>query len=158
MFLFKQRILKEEIIKFLLGNACVLLPISFLTVMFIANNLILCLLITILYYLIFFLGCLQRLDWYEIYENKIIVKNIYKTKNIVYFRDVNAVYEITIYLARQSMAKQFLIFDDDRLNNNEPRGFWDFNKKKYNLKVYKTDKLLSLVKNLGFHISQYPKN
>ena len=157
---FKQNVLKEEKLKL----AIFLIPIFFLSLI----GILYCLgdsdtadieaLITFLlvFYLPMFLLMLLmlllgliNLEWFHIYEDSIEVRYIFGKKNIVYFDKVVFVQELKISLTSRGLSKKdFYIFNDGRKNNSH---FLDlnscYNKKKFNLRIYKTDELENYVNN-----------
>ena len=91
----------------------------------------------------------KYLEWYCIYDDHIEVRNIYGKKNSVFFNNVSSVEEIEINLTTRGMKKVFYIFNDGRKNNGN---IFDvnscYNNKKFNLKIYKTEKLENYIKNI----------
>lgn len=109
-----------------------------------------CIILSILLFpvcLFFLIGGIASLEWYHIYNDRIEVRYVFGRKNIVYFDKVLFVEETELALSR-AVYKTFYIFHDGRKNNNN---FLDItscaNKKKYNLKIYKTDRLEHFIKN-----------
>ena len=152
--IFKQNILKEEKIKFLISIIGVftiyiaIFVIGLITeenlelLLFFASMIFLPILIPMI--LIGF----KNMEWYCIYEDHIEVRNIYGKKNSVFFDNVYSVEEIEINLTARGMKKRFYIFDDGRKNNSN---IFDinscYNNKKFNLRIYKTNKLENYIIN-----------
>lgn len=157
--IFKQGILKEEKNRLLSSIIAVLIcPIAVLIIniiefeddlkLSIMFSLIFILPILILMIPAILLG-LNNLEWFHIYEDKIEARCIFGVKNVVYFKDVLFVQELKINLTARGTPKDFLIFNDGRKNNNS---FFDlnscYNKKKYNLRIYKTPEIENYVTNI----------
>ena len=152
--IFKQNVLKEEIIKFLIVNISVLtIFISIIAICLIReeNPELLLFTFSIIFIPILILMILiglKYLEWYCIYDDHIEVRNIYGKKNSVFFNNVSSVEEIEINLTTRGMEKVFYIFNDGRKNNGN---IFDvnscYNNKKYNLKIYKTNKLENYIIN-----------
>ncbi len=152
--IFKQNVLKEEIIKFLIGVIGVLIIyISMIVIGLITeeNPELLLFSLSIIFIPILILMILigfKYLEWYCIYDDHIEVRNIYGKKNSVFFNNVSSVEEIDINLTTRGMKKVFYIFNDGRKNNCN---IFDvnscYNNKKFNLKIYKTNKLENYIIN-----------
>ena len=122
--IFKQSVLKEEIIKFLIVVIGVIsiyiaiLVIGLITeedpklMVFGLSIIFIPILITMI--LIGF----KYLEWYCIYDDHIEVRNIYGKKNSVFFNNVSSVEKIEINLTARGMKKTFYIFNDGRKNNS----------------------------------------
>ena len=146
--IFKQNVLKEEIIKFLIGVIGVLtIYISIIVIGLITeeNPELLLFSLSIIFIPILILMILigfKYLEWYCIYDDHIEVRNIYGKKNSVFFNNVSSVEEIEINLTTRGMKKMFYIFNDGRKNNSNIFNINScYNNKKFNLKIYKTNKL-----------------
>lgn len=146
--IFKQGVLKEEKIKFIIVLSCVLIPFIALMILNLLDNenirlskvFLLVLYLPILF--LFVLLGLRNLEWYYIYNDKIEARNIFGIKNIIHYKDVLFVEERTINLTSRGMKKQFYIFNDGRNNNNNIFNLDScYNKKKFNFKIYKTPKM-----------------
>ena len=152
--IFKQNVLKEEIIKFSIGVIGVLtIYISIIVIGLITkeNPELLLFSLSIIFIPILILMILigfKYLEWYCIYDDHIEVRNIYGKKNSVFFNNVSSVEEIEINLTTRGMKKVFYIFNDGRKNNGN---IFDvnscYNNKKFNLKIYKTNKLENYIIN-----------
>ena len=152
---FKQGIVKEEKIKFLVQIISVLIPwIAIVIVALIRRDDIeILLLLSCGFFLpmtvISILVALKNLESFHIYEDGIVVTNVYGIKNAVCFDKVLFVEELTIRLYRTGMEKPFYVFNDGRKNNNS---FLDlnscYNKKKFNLRIHKTPELENYVTNI----------
>lgn len=152
--LFKQNVLKEEIIKFLIvviGVLTIFISIIAIGLIREENPELLLFSLSIMFIPILILTILigfKYLEWYCIYDDHIEVRNIYGKKNSVFFNDVSSVEEIEINLTTRGMKKVFYIFNDGRKNNGN---IFDvnscYNNKKFNLKIYKTNKLESYIIN-----------
>lgn len=152
--IFKQNVLKEEIIKFLIVVIGVItiyisiIVIGFITeenpelLLFSSSIIFIPILISMI--LIGF----KYLEWYCIYDDHIEVRNIYGKKNSVFFNNVSSVEEIEINLITRGMKKVFYIFNDGRKNNGNIFNINScYNNKKFNLKIYKTNKLENYIIN-----------
>lgn len=155
--LFKQNVLKEEIIKLLIvviGVHTIYIPIiiyGLITeenpILFLFGLSIIFFPILVLMILMILIG-LKYLEWYYIYDDHIEVRNIYGKKNSVFFNNVISVEEVEINLTTRGMKKKFYIFNDGRKNNNNIFNINScYNNKKYNLKIYKTNKLENYIIN-----------
>ena len=152
---FKQNVLKEEKLKI----AIAVIPIFFLSLIGIlyclgnTDNIEVLITFLLVFYLPMFLLMLLlgliNLEWFHIYEDRIEVRYIFGKKNIVYFDKVVFVQELKIGLTARGSDKDFYIFNDGRKNNSN---FLDlnscYNKKKFNLRIYKTDELENYVNNV----------
>lgn len=146
--IFKQGISKEEKIKFLSSIIAILIiPLVILIIEIIKEEslepfIFFLLIFFIPILLIMILIGLNNLEWFYIYEYKIEARCIFGIKNIVYFKDVLFVQELKINLTVKGMAREFLVFNDGRKNNNS---YFDitscYNKKKTNLRIYKTPEI-----------------
>ena len=146
--IFKQNVLKEEIIKLGIVILCVCIPWIVIMIMgFMENDesnlLILMLLIILLpiLLLILLIG-LKNLEWFNIYDDRIDVRNIYGVKNSVSYDKIICVKEVKINLTTRGMVKVFYIFDDGRGDNHNAFNVNScYNHRKLNLRIYKTKKL-----------------
>lgn len=139
--LFRQRILKAEIVKFIVTNVCMLmLWIPLVLIGLIRDRdakavLMMTALLTPLFLFLILMG-LNCLEWYDVYEDRIEAKCIFGRKNVVYYHEVQFVELAMIGIAR-GIQKPFYIFNDGRKNNssildiNSPS-----NKKKFNLRIH----------------------
>lgn len=146
--IFKQKVLKEEKIKFGILISCVAVPYIAIVIINFINQykikpLVTLLIIIILpiLLLIIFIG-IKNLEWYYIYSDHIETRNLYGLKNTVFYDNVLFVEEVKINLTTRGMKKEFYIFNDGRKNNNN---MFDnnscYNNKKFNLRIYKTKEL-----------------
>lgn len=152
--IFKQKVLKEEKIKFGIIIACVAIPYVFILIISLINNyevkflILLFLAILLPIFLLLVLIGLKYLEWYYIYDDHIEVRNIYGVKNLVYFNNVSFIEEVVINLTTRGMKKTFYIFNDGRKNNNNILEINScYNNKRFNLRIYKTDMLENYIKN-----------
>ena len=83
------------------------------------------------------------LEWYYVYADHIEVRTIYGIKNIVYYSDVLFVEEKVINLTiHGDLQETFYIFNDGRKKDRKTFGIGRYyNRKKYNLRIYKTKEL-----------------
>ena len=156
--IFKQNVLREEIIKFLIGVIGVfVIYISIIVVGLITEEnpklLLLCLSIIFIPILILMILIgFKYLEWYCIYDDHIEVRNIYGKKNSVFFNNVSSVEKIEINLTARGMKKTFYIFNDGRKNNSNIFNINScYNNKKFNLRIYKTDELENYIVNTLKH-------
>ncbi len=146
--LFKQKVLKEEWIKFALGNGGVLLlPCALTAYGLIVQRNMHALLLLLLFSPLFLAVCLfsaSYLEWFHIYDDRIEARSIFGIKNVVYFRDVEYVEVLEIALSAKGAYIPFFMFHDGRDNNHN---FVDaslnscYNKRKRNLRMPKTEKM-----------------
>lgn len=159
--IFKQNVLKEEIIKFLIGVIGVLAIYIAIIVIGLTteeNPKLLLFGLSIIFFPILILMILigfKYLEWYCIYDDHIEVRNIYGKKNSVFFNNVSSVEEVEINLTNRGMKKMFYIFNDGRKNNSHIFNINScYNNKKFNLKIYKTNKLENyIIKTLKFKVN-----
>ena len=148
--IFKQAILKEEKIKFGIGVGSVAFVELLIFVLELTHGDFMFRLSVIFLPCLVLMICigLNYLEWYCIFDDRIEAKCIYGVKNAVYYNEVKSIKETSINLTARGFEKTFYIFDDGRKNNNN---FFDvnscYNRKKYNLRIYKTKKLESFVLN-----------
>lgn len=141
--IFKQHPSKEELLKFFIYLAIMIaLPLLLLIIVLIreidAINAYLVLLAIYMPLLtIAILVQLRYLEWYIAYEDRIEVRNIYGIKKVVYVKDIKSVKEEKIAMTSRGMYRTFYIFDDGRKDGVLECNSC-YNKKKYNLRVYKT--------------------
>ena len=153
--IFKQNVLKEEIIKFLIvviGDLAIYIAIIIIGLITEENPKLLLFSLSIIFIPILILMILigfKYLEWYCIYDDHIEVRNIYGKKNSVFFNNVSSVEEVEINLTSRGTKKSFYIFNDGRKNNGNIFDFNScYNNKKFNLKIYKTEKLENYIKNI----------
>ena len=153
--IFKQNVLKEEILKFLIvvigGGLIPYIALIIISLIREENPEFVLLFFSIIFIPILILMILMGfiyLEWYCIYDDHIEVRNIYGKKNSVFFNNVSSVEEIEIILITRGKKKTFYIFNDGRKNNGN---IFDvnscYNNKKFNLKIYKTNKLENYIIN-----------
>ena len=145
--IFKQGVLKEEKIKFLITVIGSFLPFLVVTIIgiiqqeFQAVGVFLLIIFLPLFSLILLIG-LTNFEWFNIYEDRIEVRYIFGLKNTVYFDDVLNVQQVKINLTTRGMEKEFYIFNDGRKNTKCIANINScYNKKKFNLRIYKTIEL-----------------
>lgn len=152
--IFKQSVLKEEKWKLAIMIFSVVFPCVLIVMLsFINRDEIKYVLTFMLFFclpiimLILLFGT-YHLEWYCVFDDRIEVRTVYGIKNSVYFNKVSRVEEVMINLTTRGMEKAFYIFDDGRKNNNN---FFNinscYNKKRYNLRIYKTKELEEYIKN-----------
>lgn len=149
--IFKQGVLKEEKIKFGLFLASICISIAILVVICLINKenidmLMIVLSIAFCPLMLALFLLIKNLEWYLVYGDRIEVRCAFGKKNTVYYNDVAFIEEVTINLTSRGMKKTFYIFNDCRKNNNN---FLDINScyncRKYNLRIYKTDRLANFI-------------
>lgn len=150
--LFKQKVCKEEKIKFWIIIACIVIPYAILAIVgFINhddfNDFILLFAVLLPIFLLILLIELQNLEWYCIYDDHIDVRNIYHIKNSVYYDKVSSIKEKEFNLTTRGMQKTFYVFDDGRKDNKVFGIDSCYNNRKFNLIVYKTKKLEDYIAN-----------
>ena len=151
--IFKQPVLREEIIKLCIIMIAIFIP--YLTLLFLGlygDSLFeLFTIFYLTYWLVTLYFGIRNLEWYFIYNNRIEAKCLFGIKNTVYFENVSFVEEIDISLAAHGMIKKFYIFNDGRKNNNSFLGLNScYNNKKFNLRIYKTQRLEDFVNDNEF--------
>ena len=153
--IFKQKVLKEEKIKFGMGLACVAIPYVIMALIDIIRDnevedlLLFYLIFVVPIFLLLVLMGLSNLERYYIYDDHIEVRNIYGKKNSVFFKNVSFVEEVKINLMTNGMPKTFYIFNDGRKNNENKFDINScYNRKKINLRIYKTEELENYVTNI----------
>ena len=152
--IFKQNVLKEEKIKFGIVMSAVTVPYIALIIVlgFLYRSewmfLVVLTLIFLPIWLLMLLIGFKNIERFCIYDDHIDVRTIYGIKNSVYYDNVSFVEEVGISLTARGTKKTFYIFNDGRKNN---RNAFDlnscYNKKRYNLRIYKTKELESFIKN-----------
>ena len=153
--IFKQNVLKEEILKILIvvigGGLIPYIALIIISLIREENPEFVLLFFSIIFIPILILMILMGfiyLEWYCIYDDHIEVRNIYGKKNSVFFNNVSSVEEIEINLTTRGMKKMFYIFNDGRKNNSNIFNINScYNNKKFNLKIYKTNKLENYIIN-----------
>ena len=150
--IFKQKVLKEEKIKLSIIFSClfilVLLVVIFAVICDGSFELIFTFVSIILLplFIILFLVQLNYFEWFYIFNDIIEVRCPYGIKNIVYFNNILSIEEVSINLKTRGMEKQFYIINDGRKNNDN---FFNinscYNRKKFNLRIYKTEQLKEFI-------------
>lgn len=149
--IFKQGVLKEEKIKFGLFLVSICIPIAILVVICLINKesfdiLMIVLSIVVCPLLLALFLSIRNLEWYLVYVDKIEVRCAFGKKNTVYYSDVAFIEEVTINLSSRGMKRTFYIFNDHRKNNNNCFDINScYNCRKYNLRIYKTDRLENFI-------------
>ena len=145
---FKQNVLKEEIIKFLIviiGVIAIYIAILVIGLITEEDPKLMVFGLSIIFIPILISMILigfKYLEWYCIYDDHIEVRNIYGKKNSVFFNNVSCVEEIEINLTARGMEKVFYIFNDGRKNNRNIFNINScYNNRKFNLRIYKTNEL-----------------
>lgn len=156
---FKQGVLKEEKFKFfsglILGG---LFPYIVIVILGLVDSapievdsapIEFILIFSLLFFPIILLGILigmNYLEWYYIFDDRIEVRCPYGIKNSVYYDKVEFIEELKINVYTRSGEKTFYMFNDGRKNNNS---FFNlnscYNKKKFNLRIYKTNRLKNFI-------------
>ena len=151
---FKQGVCKEEKVKFWLPLAIMLsLPLALAVILLVQGEDILQVLIVFsLLFLPFILGSLvlglDSQERFNVYTDRIEVKSVFRRKNVVYYKEVEYIEEVEILLTSRGMPKQFYIFHDGRKDNGNLLDLNScYNKKKYNLRIYKTPELENYITN-----------
>ncbi len=146
--IFKQGILKEEIIKYLIILFVTLnVPIALIIIVLTNHDDLKLLMIFILlfyipiFFLLNILG-LKNLEWFVIYKDKIEARGLFGIKNIVYYDKIISIEEVSINLTSRGMKKQFYILNDGRKDNNNLLNINScYNNKKFNFRIYKSSEL-----------------
>lgn len=152
---FKQGILREEKMKFFVGNLCILVPFFVLTAIFAfkSDNISGWLLFSLLTFWPLFVAALlisvHQLEWFSVYHDRIGVRNIFGLKNTVFYENVQFVEEREIPLTSRGTYKTFYIFVDGRKNRRDLYGRRScYNSRKYSLLIYKTPELENYILNV----------
>ena len=152
--IFKQNVLREEIIKFLIvviGVFTIYIAVIVIGLITEENPKLLLFGLSIIFIpILIFITLIgfKYLEWYCIYDDHIEVRNVYGKKNSVFFNKVFSVEEVEINLTNRGMKKKFYIFNDGRKNNSNIFNINScYNNKKFNLKIYKTNKLENYIIN-----------
>lgn len=151
---FKQSVLKEEIIKFLIvviGVISIYIAILVIGLITEEDPKLMVFGLSIIFIPILISMILigfKYLEWYCIYDDHIEVRNIYGKINSVFFNNVSTVEEIEINLTTRGMEKVFYIFNDGRKNTSNIFNINScYNNKKTNLRIYKTNVLENYIIN-----------
>lgn len=152
---FKQGILREEKMKFFVGNLCILVPLFALTAIFAykSDNISGWLLFSLLTFGPLFVAALfisiYQLEWFSVYHDRIDVRNVFGVKNTVFYETVQYVEEREIPLTSRGTYKTFYIFVDGRKTRRDLYGrFSCYNSRKHNLLIYKTPELENYISNI----------
>ena len=158
--IFKQGIMKEELLRFLALIGCMLLPLLalFLITLIKGDDMMTFSVIAMLFAPIFSVGLvigLDNLEWYHVYDDRIEARGILGVKNTVYFSKVKSVEAVKINLTTRGVYRDFLVFNDGRESHKKGAIFAVnscHNKRKYSLRIYKTEKIEEYVKSRGLKI------
>ena len=149
---FKQGVCKEEKVKFCLVQAIMLsLPLAMAVILLVKGehtlqNLIVLFLLFLPIILVSLVLGLDSQERFYVYTDRIEVKSVFRRKNVVYYKEVEYIEEVEILLTSRDMPKQFYIFHDGRKNNGNLLNLNScYNKKKYNLRIYKTPELENFI-------------
>ena len=151
--------LKEEKIGLLLSLITVaLFPITAVIITLVGGDDIamlgkLLLMFFLPFYIVMIIVGLNSLEWYNVYDDRIEARGVYKIKNTVYFKDILYVEKTAIPVFTRGKAKEFYIFNDGRKNNNSIINYNSpHNKSKFNLRIYKTPLIDEYISVKGFVI------
>lgn len=152
---FKQGILREEKMKFFVGNLCILVPFFALIAILVFNgdNISGWLLFSLLTFWPLFVAALfisiYQLEWFSVYHDRIDVRNVFGVKNTVFYETVQYVEEREIPLTSRGTYKTFYIFVDGRKNRRDLYGRRScYNSRKYSPIIYKTPELENYILNV----------
>lgn len=155
--IFKQGVSKEEKIKFFSIISCVAIPyiaIIIITAMYQYDMKALIVFLLMCFFPLFVLTILMGmnyLEWYCIYDDRIEVRCPFGKKNVVYYNNVLFVEEVGISLTARGKDKLFYIFNDGRNNNGSIFNVNScYNKRKYNVRIYKTSRIESYIISKGW--------
>ncbi len=102
--------------------------------------------------LIMALCCAASCEWFCVYEDRIEVMWLLGKRNTVYFKDVEYVEKTSVSLGGKLWRVDYYIFNDGRKNNDMlDQNSW-LNKKKFNVRIYRTPELEALIGELGIEI------
>ena len=146
--IFMQDVCKEEKKKIgLMLAVLVFVPLAIEVILLIqGNDMLQGMIVILVLYIPLGMICLALLldtqERFYIYEDRIEVKSILRRKNVVYYREVEYIEETEILMTTRGMPKKFYVFHDGRRNNEDLLDSNScYNKKKYNLRIYKTQEL-----------------
>lgn len=151
--IFKQKVLKEEKIKFGICMSVIVFVYVALAVIIVVNqnDLYALLILTLLFlpwFLMSLLVALYYLEWFCVYEDRIEVKTVFGIKNSVYYDKVCYIEELKINLTTRGLVKDFYIFNDGRKNTSNTLDVNScYNNKKRNVRIYKTNELENYINN-----------
>ncbi len=155
--LFKTKYLKDKLFGNLLMQGIFLLVLLFILVFtFITKEielLYLCIPFVILMILIQ-LEFFQQIQWYEVYDDKIVIKNIYGKVSEVKFEDVKKIYEINLPIFTSIELKSYYVFLDGRPLKSFLHPLNIDNHKKFCVRVWITDELKKLIENKEIEIQK----
>ncbi len=90
-------------------------------------------------------------EWFHVYEDRIEVRSCFGLRNVVYFKDVNKVYDIYT----TDSQKGYYIFEDGRNNCSDFQELRVFsNTKKYRVRIYKTKQLIQFIQQSNLNIEK----
>jgi len=147
---FRQPILKDEWNKFIAMCICLLPALLFLCVLAFREKTYAGIIIVlfVLPTLCLIPLYLIHMEWIEVYDDKIVCKCIYGTKNAVSLDKVLSVEKRKIRLVSHGCGKEFFLFNDGRKNNSNILDYTDcYNRSKYNFKIPVTDTLEAFLRN-----------
>ena len=149
---FRQGVLKEEKIKFLIAVIGVMIPYATIAIISLVRHEKLdeaAMFLLIIFLPIFVLTVLFAsvyLEWFYIYDDRIEARFVFGRKNVVFFDSVLFVEQTEIDLITKGMRKTFYIFNDGRKNNNSFLNLNScYNNKKFNLRICKTSELENFI-------------
>ncbi len=105
--------------------------------------------------LIMALCCAASCEWFCVYDDRIEVMWLFGKRNTVYFKDVKYIEKMPVSLGGKLWCVDYYILDDGRKNNDMlDQNSW-LNKKKFNVRIYKTPELDALIGELGIEVRDF---
>lgn len=155
--LFKTKYLKDKIIGNIIMQGILLFVMLLITVFAITTKdtgfLYLCIpffIIMIIVQCDFF----HQIQWYEVYKDKIIIKNIYGKVNEINFENVQKIYKIDLPIFTRIEYKSCYVFLDGRPLKNFLHPLSIDNHKKFCVRVWITDELRELIESKDIAIEK----
>ena len=98
---------------------------------------------------------MKNLEWYCIFNDRIEVRCPFGKKNVVYYNNILFVEEVGISLTTRGEDKPFYVFNDGRKNNGNIFNVNScYNKRKYNVRIYKTSMLENYIMGMEMKFSE----
>lgn len=132
----KINIIQEKKLIFIITSVI----ITFITILILFSNLdkdtkLVCLLLFIVSYIIIIFCFLVSFQWYILDEEKVIVRNIFKTVNEVYYKDVIQAYIRKIPVFTKDNGMLCILFQDGRKERGIFNGYNIDNHRKYVVRI-----------------------
>ena len=108
----------------------------------------------IIIYLWYVYELMKTIEWFEFYEESIVVKNFLGVKNIVYIKDIVDIKEERLSYLFKDLEQDFYMLIDNRPMGNEFDHISLTNNKKYCVRIYKCDLSIEMVNKIMDTINQ----